>query len=469
MTPLGRGLASLIPKINKDKAKEMLARIDSMEFVEEALPVTEETENEEVASAPQRKVSVVEEFEDVTVEEELPMPSKPLVTPLTFDEEQAEIVAQVSDEPEDEEGSEEEEEVPAPEVKEEVEEVQETEETPAEEVFPEDEPEEVVEKQEPAAVAEEVVEEVAQPVAQAAPAAEATEDIWDKHEDQVQHIPIGEIHINPLQPRRIFDPQEMEELTRSIEQHGILQPLVVHRKDNGYELIAGERRLRAAKGLGWDKVPAVVRRDVNTNQSRLVFALIENIQRENLNPIEEAMAYHQLNTEFGLTHEEIGQRVGRSRVGITNIVRVLQLPDIIQQGLSEGKISMGHARAILMIPDPEKQVRFYQHLLDEGLTVRKAETRARRVQRSMNLNDPQRKKTHGRHMLAIKYAPRLEEKFGHDAYIKFVAEKNRFEIAFRAYSEEDVHELVGQLLAIRKDNSDLDSDIMDDQDVDEEE
>lgn len=455
MTPLGRGLASLIPKINKDKAKEMIARIDSMEFMEE-------TRSSEVPAAPaeaenpvaKKQVSVVEEFEDVSTEEKLAPPAKPLVTPLTFDEEPEAASEETKEKEEETFEVEPEEENDAPE-----------ETAPAEEPI-EDIPEELVQADRQASVSATAPEAHEVPVAEKAyepTVASGSGSMWDKHEDQVQHIPISDIHINPLQPRRLFDPQEMEELTRSIEQHGILQPLVVHRFEGGYELIAGERRLRAAKSLGWDQVPCVVRRDVSTNQSRLVFALIENIQRENLNPIEEAMAYQQLNQEFGLTHEEIGQRVGRSRVGITNIVRVLQLPAEIQRGLSENKISMGHARAILMIPDPEKQIRFYQHLLDEGLTVRKAETRARRIQRSMKVNDPMRKKTHGRHFLALQYAPKLEQKFGHDAYIKFLEEKNRFEVTFRAYSEKDVHELVAKLMGIVKDNTATDQDVIDEE------
>ncbi|MGH9857451.1 MAG: ParB/RepB/Spo0J family partition protein, partial [Acidobacteriota bacterium] len=298
-------------------------------------------------------------------------------------------------------------------------------------------------------------------------------ELWETHEDKIVHIVIGDIAINPLQPRRSFDPQDMEELKESIENHGILQPLVVRRLEDGdtYELIAGERRLRAAKSLAWDKVPCVVRRDVASDQSRLVFALIENIQRENLNPVEEAMAYQQLNTEYGLTHEEIGERVGKSRVGITNIMRLLQLPAEIQRGLIENKITIGHAKAILMIPDEEKQIRFYQHLLDEGLTVRKAEIRARRIQRSMKLNDPMRRKAHrGEHPVAAKYAPLLEERYGYDSYVKYNLNKNRYEILFRAYSDAEIEELISRLLGTSPLPLNQDKDVMeDDVDLDEEE
>ena len=234
--------------------------------------------------------------------------------------------------------------------------------------------------------------------------------------------------------------------------------------DNKFELIAGERRLRSAKALKWDKVPCVIRKDVQSDQSRLVFALIENIQRENLNPIEEALAYKQLNEDYGLTHEEIGERVGKSRVGVTNIVRVLQLPADIQRGLIEGKITMGHAKAILMIPDPEKQIRFYHHLVDEGLTVRKAEMRARRIQRTMvtGVSTP-RNRLKDRHPLSLKYTPMIEERFGYLAHIKYEEDKKAFEVVLRATNEQELEELVGRLLGTRSlPPSDLDRDVIED-------
>lgn len=277
--------------------------------------------------------------------------------------------------------------------------------------------------------------------------ATAAGDKFDQHEEQVHLVPIGDVSINPLQPRRNFDPAELTELKESIEQHGILQPLVVRRLGpDTYELIAGERRLRASKELGWSKVPAVVRRDVAGDQTRLVYALIENIQREGLDPIELALAYKSLHDDFGLSHEEIGKRVGKSRVSVTNDLRVLQLPAEVQRGLSEGKITTGHGRAILMIPDAEKQVRFYKHLLDEGLTVRKAETRARRIQRTMGIHDPMRQKKRNRHPLAQKYAPALEERYSTNVNVAMNEDKNRFEVLFKAYSMKEFEELAGRLL-----------------------
>lgn len=273
---------------------------------------------------------------------------------------------------------------------------------------------------------------------------------WQRHEDKVQYLPIGGIKINPLQPRREFDPIEMDELARSIQYHGILQPLVVRRTADGFELISGERRLRAAKSIGWDKVPCVVRNDVGSDRSRLELALIENIQRKDLNPIEEAMAFKQLTDEYGMSHEEIGQRVGMSRVAVTNTVRMLQLPDDIQIGLAEGKITSGHARAILMIPDGEKQSRFYRHLVEEGLTVRKAELRARRIQRVLKVSDPLRIKLKGKLAQALKYNGPLEDTYGFGANIRFMETKNRFEVVFTAHSEPELEELCDRLLKGKK-------------------
>lgn len=272
------------------------------------------------------------------------------------------------------------------------------------------------------------------------------ESIWDKHEEDVQHVNVAEIKVNPNQPRHRFNDTEMEELKNSIAKHGILQPLVVRRSKDRMELIAGERRLRAAKLLGWEKVPCVIRRDVTSGASRLEMALIENIQREDLNTVEEAMAYKQLNEEYGMTHEEIGERVGRSRVGITNVIRVLQLHEEIQKGLIDGKISSGHAKAILMIPDEEKQLRFYRHLVEEGLTVRKAETRARRIQRTMRLDDPLRNRRRGRSQYEVKYSGLLEDRYGYSSRVKFDEHKNRYEVTFRCYSKEEADQLVGRLM-----------------------
>ncbi len=412
---LGQGLASLISRRETETSPDdVLEQIDSMEFE--------------------------------TAETTVVAPKKPLVTLLSVDETEEEVPAA----PEVDEVRQyevpvakpakgipvmEEEEV----VEEEVEEEQEPE-APAVEEAPKEELKPMPKFEE--------IEETPEPITPVSKKEELKGDAWDQHEDSVQHIALGDITINPLQPRRSFDPRELEDLQESIAQNGILQPLVVARLENGtYELIAGERRLRAARALKWDKVPCVVRRDVKSDQSRLVYALIENIQRENLNPIEEALAYNQLNKDFGLTHEEIGVRMGKSRVGVTNIVRVLQLPAEIQRGLVEGKITMGHAKAILMIPDEEKQIRFYNHLVDEGLTVRKAEIRARRIQRAMNVDDPRRMINRvKKDPLSLKYGPALEDRWGFHSSVRYEVDRHVFEVVFRATSEAELDQLTGRLL-----------------------
>jgi ParB family chromosome partitioning protein len=274
---------------------------------------------------------------------------------------------------------------------------------------------------------------------------------------------LQDIEVNPEQPRRAFGEGDIEELMQSLEQHGMLQPMVVMEKDDGtYQIIAGERRWRAAKQLGWAEVPCVVRSGVTGDKNRLELALTENVQRENLNPIEEALGYKRLNEEYGMSHEEIGERVGKSRVAITNMIRVLQLPDEVQKGLIDEKITMGHARAILMIPDAEKQVRFYEHVVDEGLTVRKTEIRARNIQRSMNAVNPMASRAPRRNEFGGRYEAMLQNYYGFNAKVKFNAPRNRFEVRFYAHSEQECNDLVEMLLRHKEVPKNVDADVLED-------
>jgi ParB family chromosome partitioning protein len=191
-------------------------------------------------------------------------------------------------------------------------------------------------------------------------------------------------------------------------------------------------------------------------------ALTENVQRENLNPVEEAMGYKRLNQEYGMSHEEIGERVGKSRVAITNIIRILQLPAPIQKGLIEDKITVGHARAILMIPDEEKQIRFYEHVVDEGLTVRKTEIRARNIQRSMNVKNIRASAPPARAEFANQYDAPLQNLYGYNAKVKFNAPRNRFEVRFYAHSEKEIDELVNMLLRRKELPKNVDADVLED-------
>ena len=189
-------------------------------------------------------------------------------------------------------------------------------------------------------------------------------------------IPLDRIAVNPYQPRKTFDEKAIEDLTRSVREHGIVQPIVVTRtSDNRYRLIAGERRFRAAQKAGLQNVPAVIK-DLLQESDALQIALIENIQREDLNPIEEANAYHQLHDDFGLTQEEISKRVGKERSTVANFLRLLKLPDPVKKLLASGELSMGHARALLSLDSAKKQEQLADRIVRSSLNVRQAEVLA---------------------------------------------------------------------------------------------
>ncbi|GIV63780.1 MAG: ParB/RepB/Spo0J family partition protein [Chloroflexota bacterium] len=197
-------------------------------------------------------------------------------------------------------------------------------------------------------------------------------------EGNIQQIPIEAISANPYQPRHEVENQHLEELAESIRQHGILQPIIVTRDpfSGQYALIAGERRLRAARLAGLERVPAIVR--LASEQQRLELALIENLQRTDLGPLETAQAYQRLSDEFGLSHEEIAIRVGKSRAAVTNTLRLLKLPESVQKALANGSISEGHARALLQLPTPQAQIAVLQMIIERGLSVRQTEELTRK-------------------------------------------------------------------------------------------
>ena len=188
-------------------------------------------------------------------------------------------------------------------------------------------------------------------------------------------VPVEHISPNRYQPRKTFNDQSIDELARSIREHGIVQPLVVARAGDRFELIAGERRLRAAQKAGLQTVPVVIKEALHKGDE-LQLALIENIQREDLNPIEEANAYHQLHEEFGLTQEEISRRVGKERSTVANFLRLLKLPDSVKQLLASGRLSMGHARALLALDSAKKQEHLADRVVKKNLNVRQTEVLA---------------------------------------------------------------------------------------------
>lgn len=198
-----------------------------------------------------------------------------------------------------------------------------------------------------------------------------------EREGSLVELPVKDIRPNPLQPRREVDPGALEELKSSIQQAGLLQPVVVRPAPggSGFELIAGERRLRACQALGWEKIPAV-RRDVD-DRTVLTLALIENLQRDDLSPVDEARGYERLIAEFELTQQDVAIAVGRDRSTVANALRLLKLPDAVLQMLHDGHLSVGHARALLALDDPRTVTALAREATAQGLSVRDVEDRVR--------------------------------------------------------------------------------------------
>ncbi len=193
----------------------------------------------------------------------------------------------------------------------------------------------------------------------------------------IQKIAVTSIVRNRLQPRQMFDEDALADLTASVKEHGVLQPLLVRPAENGYELIAGERRLRAATAAGLHEVPVVIMEA--SDITSLEIAMIENLQRENLNPIEEAEGYRELADGFNLTQEEIAVRVGKARASVANALRLLTLPDEVRAMLADGRLSTGHAKALLALEIPQEQALLARKVVDEGLSVRALEKVVRRT------------------------------------------------------------------------------------------
>jgi ParB family chromosome partitioning protein len=202
-------------------------------------------------------------------------------------------------------------------------------------------------------------------------------------ENNLWFIPISKIFNNPKQPRKSFKEEALKELAESIKKHGILQPLILAEKPDGnYEIIAGERRARAAKMAGLATVPAIIKQ--YKEQEKLEIALIENVQRADLNPLEEAFAYERLTKEFDLTQEEVANQVGKSRSAIANAIRLLELPEKVKEALVEGKINSGQARALLSLPSEKERLDMLSSMLGQKITVRELEREAQKVRIKKN-------------------------------------------------------------------------------------
>ena len=245
---------------------------------------------------------------------------------------------------------------------------------------------------------------------------------------------------NPRQPRNMMHPQELDELTASVREHGVLQPLIVTPGDMAgeYILIAGERRLQAARLAGLASVPVLVREA--TDQQRLELAIIENVQRSDLSALEEAEAYRQLAEDFDLSHEDIAARVGKSRVAVTNTLRLLKLPDAVKNALIEGRISEGHGRALLALPAPEAQTAALRTVVLQELNVRQTEELVRKLSGEKPARKPK--------PTAIPEVAELEERLRSSLGTKVTLRSGRKggTLTIRYYSNEELDALMGRLL-----------------------
>jgi ParB family chromosome partitioning protein len=260
---------------------------------------------------------------------------------------------------------------------------------------------------------------------------------------QTQVVPIDSIEPNPLQPRSRFDQAKLNELAQSIAENGVVQPLVVRPKGAGYELIAGERRWRAAQLLGLSNIPITI---LNVPDDKLLeLALIENIQREELNPIEEAQAYQKLIETIGLTQEVLAKRVGRDRSYITNYLRLLKLPADLQLLVQEGELSTGHARTVLALSDENEQRSLAKKIVDQGLSVREVERLVRDgVPAASRPKAQSRARTQDPNVAAAE--TRLRRKFGTKVRIVQQPGSQRGRIELEFYSGDDLNRLYDLLL-----------------------
>ena len=255
------------------------------------------------------------------------------------------------------------------------------------------------------------------------------------HKEEIIYVQSVQIKPNPFQPREDFNQQSIEELAQSIKEKGVIQPLLVRHKGDNYELIAGERRLRAANSLGLKEIPIIVR-DV-TDQDSLELALIENIQREGLNPIEEAHAYQHLIDKFKVTQEKISEVLGKARVTITNTLRLLKLPHEIQEEMKKGRISFAHGRSLLEIEDANHQRSLCQEIIVKGLSVRELEN----LIKSSRPKSLKRKIGQGQREPIVAV---LEEQLQHAlaTKVRISKRKKRGHINIEFYSQEDLERIV---------------------------
>lgn len=257
-------------------------------------------------------------------------------------------------------------------------------------------------------------------------------------DDAVFEIDINDVEPNSEQPRKKFDEEKMQQLTDSIKEHGIVQPVIVKKEGNFYKLIAGERRWRAARMAGLKSIPAIVRE--YTDREVMEISLIENIQREDLNPIEEAIAYKRLMDEFGMTQEEISIKIGKSRSAVANILRLINLDDRVKNYVIDGLMSEGHARAIIVLPGNDMQYEVAKKIIDENLNVRQTEKLVKSV-----ISGKKKKLLKKSEPYITDIQERLKNILGTKVNISYGRKKGKIEIEY--YSYEDLERIMDLLKA----------------------
>jgi ParB family chromosome partitioning protein len=261
---------------------------------------------------------------------------------------------------------------------------------------------------------------------------------YDPEKDSITEIVINEIIPNSFQPRKHFDPEKLAELAASIKEHGVLQPVIVRPHLSGYELVVGERRLRASKLLGLERIPAVIK--TLTDQDMTEIALIENIQRQNLNPVEEAKAYKRLIEEFGMTQEEVAKKLGKSRPFVANFIRILNLPEDVLEFLENGKLSFGHARALLTIEDNKIQMEIANMVIEKQLSVRDTENLVKKFLNNKSKVSKKAKKPVKNSPIINDIQERLCLKFS--TRVNINDEGNKGKIVIEYYNHEDLQRII---------------------------
>lgn len=259
----------------------------------------------------------------------------------------------------------------------------------------------------------------------------------------LESVPINQIRPNPHQPRTEFNEEDLEDLTNSVREKGVIQPIVVRDTGTDYEIIAGERRWRAAQRVGMEEIPARVL-EINSETEMLELSLIENLQRSNLNPVELALGYKNLSQIWGLTQEEIAQRVGKKRATVANTLRLLDLPDKIMESLRRGEITTGHAKAILALEGPARQSALWKKVIDNNLSVRQTEEAVKTMTEPSSVKS---KPTDENAAVYNTYADVMQQNLGTKVRISKKGKKGSIRIEF--YSREELERLVELLGRVR--------------------